>query len=439
MIDSELGFSRLERLLVDGSPYGAVIPIDWTKFLSQLPDGADRGYYSILTSAPKPRAAVAAKASSSSSLERLKAIPAGQRRDALAAELASNARQVIGLDDGTPIASTLPLREVGLDSLMAVELRNVLVRLGGQSLPATLLFDYPHLDALSSHLYRAWGLDFDAIPDPTTAPSEVPADDDLADLSDEEAEVPASCRIGEWRRSAEAPVNAPAQNAAMSPVKQALAEIRDLRARLAAAEFSRREPIAIVGMGMRFPGGVRDAESYAELLWSGRDAVTEIPPQRWSLDALYADDPDQPGKMTTRHGAFLDDVDQFDAEFFGISPREAASMDPQQRLILEVGWEALEDSGRSPMGLDGASVGVYLGNCKQRLWPRAVRASGNDRRLFQYRKRLQCRRRAAFLSTSDFRGRALRSTPRVRLPWSPFISRARRCASANAILRLRAA
>jgi acyl transferase domain-containing protein/SAM-dependent methyltransferase len=157
-------------------------------------------------------------------------------------------------------------------------------------------------------------------------------------------------------------MSAPAQNAAaMSPVKQALAEIRSLRAKLALAESSRREPIAIVGMGMRFPGGVRDAESYAELLWSARDAVTEIPPQRWSLDALYASDPDQPGKMTTRHGSFLADVDQFDAEFFGISPREAASMDPQQRLVLEVGWEALEDSGRSPLGLSGASVGVYLG------------------------------------------------------------------------------
>jgi acyl transferase domain-containing protein/NADPH:quinone reductase-like Zn-dependent oxidoreductase len=187
MIGSELGFSLLERLLVDGSPYGAVIPVDWTKFLSRLPDGADREYYSMLTSAPKPGAAVAAKASPSS-LERLKAIPAGQRRDALAAELASTARQVIGLDDGAPIASTLPLREVGLDSLMAVELRNVLVRLGGQSLPATLLFDYPHLDALSSHLYRIWGLDFDVTPALTTVPSDVSADDDLADLSDEEAE-----------------------------------------------------------------------------------------------------------------------------------------------------------------------------------------------------------------------------------------------------------
>ena len=114
-------------------------------------------------------------------------------------------------------------------------------------------------------------------------------------------------------------------------------------------------------MGMRFPGGVRDADSFANVLWSAQDAVTEIPQQRWPVDALYAQDPDQPGKMTTRHGAFLADIEYFDAEFFGISPREAASMDPQQRLVLEVGWEALEDSGRSPMGLGGANAGVYLG------------------------------------------------------------------------------
>jgi len=202
MIDSELGFSQLERLLVDGRPYGAVIPIDWTKFLSRLPEGADRGYYSMLASAPKPRSAAGAKASSSS-LQRLKAISASQRRDALAAELASNARQVIGLDDGKSIAATLPLREIGLDSLMAVELRNVLVRLGGQSLPATLLFDYPYLDALSSYLYRAWGLDFDATPDPVSTANAVPADEDLADLSDEEAEAQLLAELansdGAWR------------------------------------------------------------------------------------------------------------------------------------------------------------------------------------------------------------------------------------------------
>ena len=111
MIDPEIGFSRLERLLADGSPYGAVIPIDWARFLSRLPDGVDRAYFSLLTSAFGPRAPVVAK--KSSSLERLKAIPVGQRRDALSAELAESACHVIGLDDGTPFASTTPLWEMG--------------------------------------------------------------------------------------------------------------------------------------------------------------------------------------------------------------------------------------------------------------------------------------------------------------------------------------
>lgn len=146
-----------------------------------------------------------------------------------------------------------------------------------------------------------------------------------------------------------------------TPIKRALLELRRLRAQLAEAEAARREPIAIIGMGFRFPGGARDAESFATLLYSGTDAVTEIPADRWPLDALYAADPDAPGKMTTRHGAFLEQVDRFDAEFFGISPREAASMDPQQRLLLEVSWEALENAGHAPASLNGARGGVYVG------------------------------------------------------------------------------
>jgi acyl transferase domain-containing protein len=149
----------------------------------------------------------------------------------------------------------------------------------------------------------------------------------------------------------------------MSVVKQALREIRDLRAQLARTEAARSEPIAIIGMGLRFPGGAHDADSFASLLWSGADAVSEIPPDRWPLDALYASDPDAPGKLTTRYGAFLQSIDQFDAELFGISPREAASMDPQQRLMLEVSWEALEDAGHAPAALDGTSAGVYFGLC----------------------------------------------------------------------------
>jgi acyl transferase domain-containing protein/SAM-dependent methyltransferase len=166
----------------------------------------------------------------------------------------------------------------------------------------------------------------------------------------------------------------PPPDETMSPVKRALLEIRDLRARLARAEAARpaearpaearpvtAEPIAIVGMGLRFPGGAHDAESFAELLWSGRDAIGPIPSDRWPVDSFFAADPDAPGKMTTRQGGFLDEIDQFDADFFGIAPREAASMDPQQRLFLEVSWEALENAGQSPAALAGSSTGVYLG------------------------------------------------------------------------------
>lgn len=148
---------------------------------------------------------------------------------------------------------------------------------------------------------------------------------------------------------------------ALTPVKRALLEIRELKAQLARAQGALHEPVAIVGMGMRLPGGVNDASSFADLLWSGTDAIAEIPADRWSIDAFHADDPDAPGKMTSRHGGFIDRVDQFDAEFFGISPREAASMDPQQRLMLQVSWQALEDAGRAGPALSGSRTGVYLG------------------------------------------------------------------------------
>ncbi len=155
--------------------------------------------------------------------------------------------------------------------------------------------------------------------------------------------------------------NQPFEDGSLTPVKRALLEIRGLREQLARSEAARREPIAIVGMGMRFPGGVKDAASFAQLLWSGTDAVSAIPADRWSLDALYSHDADAPGMMTTRHGAFVERVDAFDAEFFGISPREAATMDPQHRLTLQVAWEALEDAGHAGRDLAGSRGGVYLG------------------------------------------------------------------------------
>ena len=147
----------------------------------------------------------------------------------------------------------------------------------------------------------------------------------------------------------------------LSPVKRALLEIRELRARVAEAESATAEPIAIVGMSVRAPGGVTDVESFARLLWSGTDAITDIPATRWPLEQWFDGGQDTAGKMYTRFGGFIDDVDRFDAEFFGIAPVEAASMDPQQRLVLELSWQALEDAGHAPSSLAGTNAGIYLG------------------------------------------------------------------------------
>ncbi|MBI3243489.1 MAG: acyltransferase domain-containing protein [Chloroflexi bacterium] len=147
----------------------------------------------------------------------------------------------------------------------------------------------------------------------------------------------------------------------LSPVKRALLEIRELREKLDQAERQKTEPIAIVGLGLRFPGGANDPESFWTLLRDGVDTIAEVPPERWDINAYYDADPDKPGKMSTRFGAWLADVDKFDPYFFGIAPREAASMDPQHRLLLEVSWEALEHAGQSPEKLMGSQTGVFVG------------------------------------------------------------------------------
>jgi len=145
------------------------------------------------------------------------------------------------------------------------------------------------------------------------------------------------------------------------PLRQALALIQHLEKQLAQSRQAADTPIAIVGMGCRFPGGANSPEAYWKLLAAGVDAVKPIPKERWNVDALYDANQDAAGKIYTTAGGFLEDVAGFDAAFFDISPREARSLDPQQRLLLEVTWEALEHAAISPASLRQSQTGVFVG------------------------------------------------------------------------------
>ncbi len=147
----------------------------------------------------------------------------------------------------------------------------------------------------------------------------------------------------------------------MTPLQRAMFALKETQDRLEALQQRLSEPIAIVGMACRFPGGANDPSSYWRLLCDGVDAIRETPPGRWNADFFYDPDPTVPGKMNTRCGGFLDRIDEFDNHFFGISDREAARIDPQHRMLLELAWEALEDAGVPPTSLRGQKVGAFIG------------------------------------------------------------------------------
>jgi acyl carrier protein len=185
-IGAPQGFNALERLLRDGAVNAVMLPIDWARFGSRLPSGADRRFFESVAVGDGKATIQRESPAVASAVARLRALPVAARRRALVALLGERVLQVLDLDRSTIIDAKMPLRDLGLDSLMAIELRNVLTGLVGQPLPATLLFDYPTLDALAAQLSRVLHLD------PANEPSDRPADHghgEIEHMSDEDAEA----------------------------------------------------------------------------------------------------------------------------------------------------------------------------------------------------------------------------------------------------------
>ncbi len=146
----------------------------------------------------------------------------------------------------------------------------------------------------------------------------------------------------------------------LSPLKRALVALEEMKGKLKTLQKEKNEPIAVIGLGCRLPGA-RNPEEFWQLLKNGVDGISEVPPERWDADQLYDPEPGKPGKIITKWGGFIEEVDKFDPQFFGISPREAYKMDPQQRLLLEVTWQALENAGIVLPQLSKTRTGVFIG------------------------------------------------------------------------------
>jgi acyl transferase domain-containing protein/acyl carrier protein len=283
-----------------GSAQGVVARIDWARFLPLYQQAGRRAFLAQLErEVPSQLTAVAPSATLSGKtqlVERLTNAPVQQRKKLLTDYLRDAVAEVTRVD-AAEIREDAGFFDLGMDSLMAIELRRRIEQGVGREIPVTLVMDHPRLsDAANYLLGEVLGLSGQA-----SAPKPAPVVTTRTD-----------------------------------------------------------EPIAIVAVSCRFPGAP-DPEAFWEVLSGGVDAIREVPEERFDIDEFYDPDPETPGKTYTRFGGFLDGVDGFDPEFFGISPREAVWIEPQQRLMLETSWEGLERAGYSPGALRGSRTGVFAG------------------------------------------------------------------------------
>ncbi|MFE9773184.1 SDR family NAD(P)-dependent oxidoreductase [Streptomyces sp. NPDC005931] len=298
-LSPEQGRDLVELSLRRPAPHLVAWALDLPRLRDAVTSGPDGPAALWRTLLPAPPAE---RAPGGGLIGRLAGLPEVERSARLLALVREEAARTLGLRTAETVRPDQPLRDLGMDSVTAVELRNRLGARLGTRLPATLLFDHPTPARLTAHLLTT------VLPDGRTG-----------------------ARATTTPRPAAG--DAPASD----------------------------EPIALVATACRLPGGADDPEALWRLVAEGRDAVGPFPAGRWDVESLYDPDPDTPGKTYAREGGFLDDIESFDAGFFGITPKEAAAMDPQQRLLLETAWEALERAGIVPGELAGSTTGVYVG------------------------------------------------------------------------------
>ncbi|MEU5424830.1 type I polyketide synthase [Streptomyces olivoreticuli] len=318
-MDPDLGIDALRQTLDHDQTFLAVADMDWESFLPVFTSARPSPLFDELPAARRLKDAAAAAGTEDATdaasrlRQRLRDMTPAETGHALVELVRTQVAAVLGHSTPDAVDAGRAFKELGFDSLTAVELRNRLNTATGLRLPATLAFDYPTATALAEHVRAELLGGQPETADRPSAPAPVAVDED--------------------------------------------------------------DPVAIVAMSCRYPGGVRSPEELWQLIMDGGDAIGGLPTDRgWDLDGIYDTDPESPGKTYVRQGGFLYDAGEFDADFFGISPREAVAMDPQQRLLLEASWEAFERAGIAALSMRGSHTGVFIGSNYQEYGPRVHEA-----------------------------------------------------------------